>query len=91
MDLYLDGHHILLHYDGNESYKSTDMLMLDDTLKLQWVGYGLTGQQWKVSIQAVPIVGSAQDPKTWSKSGQIPPGPQGGSTLYAEIPIPITG
>lgn len=31
VDLYLESHRISLSYDGNETYKSTDILQLDDT------------------------------------------------------------
>jgi hypothetical protein len=86
-DLYLEGKHILLSYDGNQTYKSTDALDLTDALILQWVGQGLSYQGWTISVQFASQDQAAgmPTPNPWTKQGQIPAG--GGSQLYQEIKL----
>jgi hypothetical protein len=86
-DLYLQGKEILLSYDGNQTYKSTDQFDLTDSLVFQWIGEGLSYQSWTVSIQ-IAAIGGASKPVQWTHSGQIPAG--GGSQLYQEIPLGST-
>jgi hypothetical protein len=87
-DLYLQGKDILLSYDGNQTYKSTDQFDLTDSLVLQWIGQGLSYQPWTVSLQ-IMAVGGIGKPVQWSQAGQIPAG--GGSQLYQQIPLSTQG
>ena len=85
MDLRLDGKEIFLSYDGNQTYASTDLFNLSSTLVLQWIGVGLSFQDWTITLlfRAQKVDGSFDDPKKWTKSGSIPQG--GGSQLYELI------
>ena len=85
-DLYLQGKEILLSYDGNQTYKTTDHFDLVNSLVLQWIGEGLSFQPWTISIQLVAVGGAAK-PIHWTQSGQIPAG--GGSQMYQEIPLTV--
>ena len=87
MDLYLEGKDIMLSYDGDQTYASTDILDLTDKIVLQWIGRGLSFQQWTITLLVAaqqPDNSFAPD-KQWTTSGQIPQG--GGSQLYKEIAL----
>lgn len=83
-DLYLAGKEILLSYDGNQTYKSTDQFDLTDSLVLQWIGQGLSYQPWTVDVRIMPV-GGVTKPVEWKQDGQIPAG--GGSQLYQAISL----
>lgn len=87
MDLYLDAKHIALSYDGNQTYTSTDIFDLTDTIVLQWIGRGLSFQQWTITLLVAPQQqdGSFGADKQWTTNGQIPQG--GGSQLYKSIAL----
>ena len=87
MDLYLEAKRIALSYNGDQTYASTDIFDLTDTLVLQWIGRGLSFQDWTITLLV-----AAQQPdssyapeKQWTTSGQIPQG--GGSQLYKAIAL----
>jgi|SRR5450756_1171696 len=87
MDLLLHAKKIMLSYDGNESYQSTDLFDLSSPLVLQWIGIGLSYQTWNITLLI-----AAQKPdntfdvdKKWTMDGSIPP--DGGSQLYKSIDI----
>jgi hypothetical protein len=85
MDLALDGKRILLSYDGDQTYQSTDLFDLTGNLILQWLGIGLSFQAWTITllVSARQADGSFGAAKKWTKSGTIPQG--GGSQLYQSI------
>jgi hypothetical protein len=87
MDLALDGKRILLSYDGDQTYTSTDQLDLSGVLKLQWIGFGLSFQDWTIAllVSVRNPDGSFEPEKKWSTNGTIPP--EGGSQLYKEIDL----
>jgi hypothetical protein len=87
MDYFLEGKRILLSYDGDKTYSSTDLLDLDKTLKLQWIAVGLSFQEWTITLliaQKKPD-GTFDTEKKWTTSGEIPT--TGGSQLYKEIDL----
>ena len=85
MDFALDGKRIQLAYDGNRGYQSIDLFDLSGNLVVQWIGVGLSFQDWKITLQicAKNDDGSFGDPGQWVKQGSIPQG--GGSQLYETI------
>jgi hypothetical protein len=85
MDLVLDAKHILLSYDGGQSYASTDLFDVTNKLVLQWIGIGLSFQSWTITVlmSAQKADGTFDDDKKWSTTGTIPQG--GGSQVYQEI------
>jgi hypothetical protein len=87
MDLYLEAKHIALSYDGDQTYASTDILDLTDEIVFQWIGRGLSFQQWTITllVAAQQPDGSFDQDKKWTAGGQIPQG--GGSQLYKEIAL----
>lgn len=87
MDLYLEAKRIALSYDGDQTYASTDIFDLADKIVLQWIGRGLSFQQWTITllVAAQQPNGSFDPDKKWTTSGQIPQG--GGSQLYKEIAL----
>jgi hypothetical protein len=86
-DLVLEGKDIQLSYDGDHTYKSTDLFDLRDTITLQWVGRGLSFQEWTITLDVSKQKsdGSFAKSKSWSEDGQIPQG--GSSGLHREIPL----
>jgi hypothetical protein len=89
--LYLAGHEIHLAYDGSETYSGRDILALDDKLIVQFIGPGMSGQEWEIDLVVTPQASDgtypAKDSKKWSAPGEIPAG--GNSALYAEVAVPI--
>lgn len=85
MDLALQAKEIMLSYDGDKTYTSTDFFELDKLLTLQWIGRGLSFQEWTItlSISKKKPDGSFEKAKKWEESGAIPQG--GGSQVYREI------
>jgi hypothetical protein len=85
MDLVLDGKHILLSYDADQTYASTDLFDVSTNLVLQWIGIGLSFQSWTITllVSAQKPDGTFDDDKKWTKTGTIPQG--GGSQVYDEI------
>jgi hypothetical protein len=87
MDLVLDGKDIQLSYDGEKTYASTDLFEIQDTIILQWIGRGLSFQEWTITLDVAKQKpnGTFEKSKSWSEDGQIPQG--GSSQLYREIPL----
>ncbi len=85
MDLMLDGKRILLSYDGDQSYASTDLFDIPNNLILQWIGIGLSFQNWTITLLLATqnVDGTFDDDKKWEKTGAIPQG--GGSQVYEAI------
>jgi hypothetical protein len=85
MDLALDGKRIHLAYDGNKGYRSTDLFNLPGSLILQWIGIGLSFQDWTITLlfSLQNADGSFADPKQWDLKGTIPQG--GGIQAYESI------
>lgn len=90
-DLHLNGKEILLAYDGNQTYRSTDRFDLTDSLILQWTGQGLSFQAWTITVQICAVLadGSLKNLPPWTQNGQVPSG--GGSQLYQRIPVAVPG
>jgi hypothetical protein len=87
MDYFLEGKRVLLSYDGDKTYSSTDQLELANKLTLQWIAVGLSFQDWTITLliaQRKPD-GTFDTEKKWTTSGTIPP--VGGSQLYKEIDL----
>jgi hypothetical protein len=87
MDLALDGKRIQLSYDGGSGYQSTDLVDVTNGLVLQWIGVGLSFQDWTITLLISPrnddqSFGKA---KKWALNGRIPQG--GGSQVYENINI----
>lgn len=87
MDLVLETREIMLSYDGDKTYTSTDLFNLDNTLTLQWIGRGLSFQEWTITlgISKKKDNGAFDKEKTWAESGEIPQG--GGSQMFREIDL----
>jgi hypothetical protein len=87
MDLYLESKRIMLSYDGDQTYASTDILDLTDSIVLQWIGRGLSSQDWTITllVAAQQADGSFGPEKQSKITGQIPDG--GGSQLYKKIAL----
>src|SRR5437016_4121546 len=87
MDYFLEGKRVLLSYDGDKTYGSSDLLDLTKTLTLQWIAVGLSFQEWTITLLIAQKKedGTFDVEKKWTTSGQIPT--SGGSQLYKQIDL----
>lgn len=89
--LYLSAHQIDLSYNGSDKYLGTDILAISDKLIVQFVGPGLSGQQWQVDLTITQQESDGSYPTAsagnWTQKGEIPAG--GSSGFYGEIVVPI--
>ncbi|MDP9053066.1 MAG: hypothetical protein M3N93_01995 [Acidobacteriota bacterium] len=90
--LFLSGHKIHLAYNGSDKYLGTDLLELEKKLVVQFVGPGLSGQQWQIDLtigqQAVDGSFPPSSAGNWNQKGEVPAG--GSSGFYGEVSVPVS-
>ncbi len=90
--LWLQGIQIDLSFSGTSGYKGRDIMNLDDKLQVQFVGPGLSGQQWEIDLVVTAKAADGTFPPAGSKKvrpfkGEIPAGASSGLNETVAIPV----